>query len=78
MISKENFQAAKNLALTKGFGYVRYQAKWHGFAVYFVAAKADMGCYGWPDFILVKDGVAQMATEDECGAILEHMNGYPT
>ena len=78
MISKVNFQAAKKLATSRGFGYVRHQTTWHGFAVYFVAVVADMGCYGWPDFILVKDGKARMATHEECGLILEYMNGYST
>lgn len=56
---KEYKEKAKALALQNGFDQVSYYGEWNGHLAYTASSKEDEGCcIGYPQFILVKNGVA--------------------
>lgn len=59
---KEYKEKAIALALTNGFDQISYYGEWNGYFAYTASRKEDEGCcIGYPQFILVKDGVAHLA-----------------
>lgn len=71
MNKKEYKEKAKALALQNGFDQVSYYGEWNGHLAYTASSKKDEGCcIGYPQFILVKNGIAHLAPYTQSSDIM--------
>lgn len=64
-------EKAKELALKNEFDQVSYYGKWNDYYAYKVSSKKDDECcVGYPQFILVKDGIAHLAHYTQSSEIM--------
>lgn len=68
---QEYKKIALELAQKEGFDHVSFYGEWNGYLTYTASRKEDEGCcIGYPQFILVKDGVATLAPYTQSSDIM--------